>query len=294
MIIVKIFQGLGNQLFQYAMGRALALRNGTELKLDTHYFAQFGEVTQYGFTYKREYELSKYNISAQLASVNECEQYMRPTMRGQRVLNAIVPGYVPKWVKEPFDKFQPDLKNLKGNIYLEGYFTSEHFFDDQADIIRKELTLKAPMNELNRQWATRMGQCHSVCISIRRTNFVNNPLHETCFMSFYEDGLAYMAEKLGPEMEVFIWSDDNAWTRENFRPPYTCHYMDHNNPDFNEDLRLMTHCKHHVIPNSTFSWWAAWLGERQGSIIVAPERWLNSTEIEYGHVIPSRWTKIKN
>jgi len=294
MIIVKVFQGLGNQLFQYAMGRAVALRNNTELKLDISYYDQYAEVTQYGYTYRRGYELHRYNIAATLSTAEEVDSFITPRMRGQRLLNLLMPGYVPRVVKEPFERFVPEMRDVQGKIYFDGYFTSEYFFADKADHIKQELALKGQMNDTNKALAERMAQCPSVCISIRRTNFVNNPLHETCKMSYYEDGLALLSERLGKEMEVFIWSDDNEWTSANFKPPYTCHYMTHNFPDFHEDLRLMTHCRHHVIPNSTFSWWAAWLGERPGQIVVAPERWLNSTEIEYGHVIPARWIKIKN
>ena len=295
MIISRIFQGLGNQLFQYAFGRVLALRNKTDLKLDTSFYDD-AEVTQFGFTYKRNFEISRYNIVIDEASKNEVDLYkgaVRPNLL-QRVEYRIFPDNRPRKIVEDLSVFSPELNNLKGNLYLDGYFTSEEFFKDHSDLIRKEFTLKNEMNKENFEWAARMQSCNSVCISYRRTNFVNNPLHEVCFMEYYLNGLKRVEELLDEPLTVFIWSDDNEWTRENFQPPYECHYMTHNFPDFHEDLRLMTHCKHHVIPNSTFSWWAAWLGEWENQIVVAPERWLNSDEIEYGHVIPKRWHKIKN
>ncbi|MCF8275948.1 MAG: alpha-1,2-fucosyltransferase [Flavobacteriales bacterium] len=295
MIITRIYQGLGNQLFQYACGKALALRNGDQLKLDTTFYEN-SEVTQFGFTYKRNFEIARYSVAIVEASKQEIDVFKGVAVPSiwQRILYRLNKNSRPQRIEEDLSKFTPEITGLKGDVYLNGYFTSEEFFKDYAHVIRKEFTLKNEMSEENCGWAEKMANCNSVCISYRRTNFVNNPLHEVCFMDYYLDGLRKVEQLLGQNITVFIWSDDNEWTRENFRPPYECHYMTHNFPDFHEDLRLMTRCKHHVIPNSTFSWWAAWLGEWENQIVIAPERWLNSTEIEYGHVIPERWHKIKN
>ena len=295
MIISRIFQGLGNQLFQYSFGRAMALRNNTELKIDTRFYLS-PEVTINGVTYARNFELSRYNLQLTEASDFEVAVFKGKAVPRfiDRVHWKLNPSLRPRVIAEDLSRFSPELNDLKGNFYLDGYFTSEEFFKDHASLIRSEVTLKTEMNSENRDWAARMGSCNSVCISLRRTDFLANPLHNVCSTEYYLNGLKKVQELLGEDITVFIWSDDNAWTKENFKPPYPCHYMSHNFPDFHEDLRLMTHCKHHVIPNSTFSWWAAWLGENEGQIVVAPERWLNSSEIAYHHIIPSRWHKIKN
>lgn len=295
MIISRIFQGLGNQLFQYAFGRATALRNGTQLKLDTSFYEN-SEITQFGYTYKRNFEIARYNIQHNEATRNEVEVFKGKRTPGifQRAEFKLFPAHRPQVIDEDLSIFSPELNNLKGNLYLDGYFTSEEFFKDYAGIIRKEFTLKNSMNPENQKWAEQMQTSNSVCISLRLTDFLHNPLHNVCSLEYYYSGLKKIEELLKSEITVFIWSDDNDWTRENFKPSYKCHYMTHNYPDFNEDLRLMTHCKHHVIPNSTFSWWAAWLGEWKNQIVVSPERWLNGDEIEYRHVVPERWLKIKN
>lgn len=295
MIISRIFQGLGNQFFQYAFGRAMALRNGTRLKVDTSFYEN-AEVTQFGYTYKRNFEISRYNVKLEEATAHEIGVFKGKQMPSflQRVEFKLFPAHRPQVIKEDLSVFSPELNKLRGNLFLDGYFTSEEFFKDHASVIRKEFTLKNSMNAENQQWAAQMQGCTSVCISLRLTDFLHNPLHNVCSLDYYYNGLKEIEKLVGPDMTVFIWSDDNDWTREHFKPPYTCHYMTHNYPDFHEDLRLMTYCKHHVIPNSTFSWWAAWLGEHEDQVVIAPERWLNSTEVEYGHVIPQRWHKIKN
>jgi len=295
MIISRIFQGLGNQLFQYAFGRAMSIRNKTELKLDATFYKD-SEITEYGFTYKRDFEIARYNVEIVTATDNEINLYKGTSPGGiiDRVKHKFIKGKRPKVIHEDLSKFSPEFNTIKGNLYLDGYFTSEEFFKDHAGIIRKEFTLKNQMSEVNNKWAGLMQSTNSVSISYRRGNFLNNPLHETCFMQYYLDGLNEVHKLSTEEITVFIWSDDNDWTEKNFKPPFKCYYMTHNYPDFHEDLRLMTRCKHHVIPNSTFSWWAAWLGEHESQIVVAPEKWLNSDEIYYDHVIPKRWHKIKN
>ena len=295
MIITRIYQGLGNQLFQYAFGRSLALKNKTNLKVDSSFYEN-SEITQNGYTYKRDFEISRYNVQLTEATKDEIAVYTdkkRPSLL-QRIWWRLNPTLRPKVVREDLSTFDPKMIGLKGNFYLNGYFTSEEFFKDYAPIIRKEFTLSNEMSQTNVQWSEKMKQCNSVCISLRLTDFLHNPLHNVCSLEYYHNGLKEVERLSGEEITVFIWSDDNDWTKENFKPPYKCHYMTHNHPDFHEDLRLMTHCKHHVIPNSTFSWWGAWLAEHENQIVIAPKRWLNSEEIEYGHVIPDRWHKIEN
>lgn len=295
MIISRIFQGLGNQFFQYAFARALALRNNAPLKLDTTFYED-SEITQYGYTYKRNLEITRYNIQYKEATAHEITVYKGREVPSllQRVEYKLFPSHRPQVITEDLSMFSPELNELTGNLYLDGYFTSEEFFKDHEAIIRKEFTLKNEMSAENKKWATQIQACKSVCISLRLTDFLHNPLHNVCSMEYYHNGLKEIEKLVGPDITVFVWSDDNDWTQANFKPDYPCHYMTHNYPDFHEDLRLMTYCKHHVIPNSTFSWWGAWLGQWEGQVVVAPERWLNSTEVEYKHVIPQRWRKIKN
>ena len=120
-----------------------------------------------------------------------------------------------------------------------------------------------------------------------------NPVHNVCGEQYYNDGLNAMSELL-KNMQVFIFSDDNEYVTRNFKLPFEHEFVTHNFPDFYEDLRLMTHCKHHIIPNSTFSWWAAWLAQHEGKKIIAPKIWLNSDTIDYSTLIPEDWIKIEN
>lgn len=296
MIISRIFQGLGNQFFQYAFGRSLALRNNAVFKLDSSFYENSEITLPDGYTFKRNFEIHRYNVIVDEATKDEIAIYKgtkAPPLL-DRFWYKINPSLRPIIIKEDLSKFSPELIDLKGNFYLDGYFTSEDFFKDYDDVIRNEFTLKNEMSETNKGWVETIKNSNSVCISLRLTDFLKFPLHNVCSLEYYYNGLKEVKNLLGEDITVFIWSDDNEWTKKNFHPPYERHYMTHNFPDFHEDLRLMTHCKHHVIPNSTFSWWAAWLAETDGQIVIAPERWLNSTEIEFKHVVPERWHKLKN
>ena len=299
MIIVKIFQGIGNQLCQYAYGRARGLDLGVEFKIDNSYYINYSEVTQFGFTYKRDYGLDHFNILNNVASEEEIRKVK--TVDGSnriayyinKKLHERAPYYRKRWVKEKETVFDPNLLRIKDNTYIEGYFVSELYFRKHRNVILKEFTLKNPVNEKNAEVIKRMQNTDSVCISIRRTNFLANPIMNVCREQYYTDGLKAMADMLGKNMRVFIFSDDNEWVLNNYKIPYEHEFVTHNFPDFYEDLRLMTYCRNHVIPNSTFSWWAAWLTQNEDKKIIAPKIWLNSDE-DYSTVIPESWIKLEN
>ena len=299
MIIVKIFQGIGNQLCQYAYGRARGLDLGVEFKIDNSYYINYSEVTQYGFTYKRDYGLDHFNILNNVASEEEIRKVKtvdgsnRITYYINKKLHERAPYYRKRWVKEKETVFDPNLLRIKDNTYVEGYFVSELYFRKHRNVILKEFTLKNPVNEKNAEVIKRMQNTDSVCISIRRTNFLANPIMNVCREQYYTDGLKAMADMLGKNMRVFIFSDDNEWVLNNYKIPYEHEFVTHNFPDFYEDLRLMTYCRNHVIPNSTFSWWGAWLTQNEDKKIIAPKIWLNSDE-DYSTVIPESWIKLEN
>ncbi len=299
MIIVKIFQGIGNQLFQYAYGRAVGLNKGCEFKIDNSYYINYSEVTQYGYTYKREYGLNQFNIIENIATPEEIERVK--TVSGSNRISSFInrklqesaPYYRKRLVKELDTVFDCNLLRINDNTYVEGYFVSEKYFKNHRSLILNEFSLKKALNEKNAAVIKRMQDTESVCISIRRTNFLANPVHNVCNEQYYKDGLSAMSDLL-KNMRVFIFSDDNEYVVNNFKLPFEHEFVTHNFPDFYEDLRLMTHCKHHVIPNSTFSWWGAWLSQHEGKKIIAPKIWLNSNAIDYSTVIPEEWIKIEN
>src|SRR5581483_8329275 len=109
---------------------------------------------------------------------------------------------------------------------------------------------------------------------------------------FY-DACDLMREKVKNAV-FYIFSDDNDWAKQNFSIQDEHYFVTHNYPDFYEDFRIVQNCRHHIIPNSTFSWWGAWLCDNKDKIVIAPEIWLNSKELDYSYFLPKEWLKVRN
>ena len=317
MIIIKIYEGIGNQMFQYAYARRQSLRyaipfkvyrvNKPEIDLEQTHWTDF-EKRKYRIVRRwyendsihREYMLDQFNIQENRAT--EIEVYDIINCNGKNVIdykwnvlkNKILPYYNKSVVRESLDScFDKNLLKTKHDCYLEGYYTSELYFQDIAETIKKDFELKAQPSDFNKDKMQKMQQCNSVCISIRRGDFVHNPKHNVCSMDYFKAAIRYLSVKI-KDPYFYVFSDDNEWVKNNFTTEYPHEFVSHNFPQFIEDFRLMQSCKHHIIPNSTFSWWAAWLAEKADSIIIAPEKWLHSNTIDSSKVVPERWIKIDN
>ena len=199
-----------------------------------------------------------------------------------------------RWNKSSFN---PAILNLPDNIYLEGYWNSEKYFIDFADIIRREFTLKIPQSGKNKELAEMIGSTQSVSIHIRRGDYIldeqANKTHGMCGLDYYHSCVEHLAGAVG-EPHFFVFSDDPAWCRDNLRLPCSVTFVSHNDMQHSyEDLRLMTLCKHNIIANSTFSWWGAWLNPNKDKIVFAPRKWFNDGKKKKhsSDIIPLRWIR---
>jgi len=291
MIIQRIFQGPGNQMFQYAFGYTCARKNYAELKLDLNWYKYY--------SHHRSYILDTFNVETmqatedEIISVKKCLDSRILSTYAKKTSNFFVPYYKKSIVKEDTSKFDHNLLSIKDNTYIDGYFTSEAFFKNYEDQIRRIFTFKNKPDGMNEKLLHQIIGQNSVALSIRRGDFVGNPLHDVCSAEYFYEAIAYLSERV-EGLHFYIFSDNIDWVHKNMNFTGNYRLMDFNHPNYMEDFRLMTYCKYHIIPNSTFSWWAAWLSSRPGKIVMAPERWLNGKEIEYRHVVPKQWIKIKN
>lgn len=182
------------------------------------------------------------------------------------------------------------------NIYLDGYWQSEKYFHHNSEIIKEDFTMIISQNETNQQWSKIISDTNSICLHVRRGDYVNT---ENADLSTLvgENGLAYYKNAIDhinsriKNPVYFIFSDDMEWVKEHIRiPDKTVYYMDHNDITENyEDLRLMMECKHFIIANSTFSWWAAYLGKFTEKIVIAPAKWLMNNDTD---IILDSWIKL--
>lgn len=290
MVIVRVMGGLGNQLFQYAAGRQLACRLQTTLKLDTTFYHQDDF---------RTYRLDAFNIDAQQATATDLAlmQCFAPNYWVQKLLRLrrkFVPGY--QWFffkEEVFEPFKPAFETIAGNIYLNGYWQHEQYFANIEEIIRHEFTLKQPPVAQVRQLADTINQCMAVSLHIRRGDYISNPevqqFHGSCNLDYYQTCIAQIVQYVDYP-HFFVFSDDPDWVVDNLVIEYPVTFVT-NNHDY-EDLWLMSLCKHHIIANSTFSWWAAWLNLHPNKRIFAPRRWFNKPELRDLSPVPTDWIRI--
>lgn len=291
MILVKLIGGLGNQMFQYATGRRLAHVLGVELKLDISWFETQDE---------RTYSLGFFNIREDFATPKEIS-VLRAPKQGivEHILSRVLskpPESASTNIVEKYFHFDPDILYLPDGVCLDGYWQSEKYFADIAGIIRGEFTVKTPQVDKDMELSKQMALCSSVSLHIRRGDFVSNDhtnqVHGTCDMDYYFRSVESLT-KIVKEPHFFIFSDESKWAADNMKLPYQTTFVTHNGKDKDyEDLRLMSQCKHHIIANSSFSWWGAWLSPNPDKIVFAPEKWFNASDMDTKDLIPDGWIKV--
>ncbi len=296
MVIVRLMGGMGNQMFQYAAGRRLALVNNTNLKLDLDGLNSISELET-----PRHYELGPFAIQEDFASAQEVARLRKGRdaffkVAARRFATNINPFYRPSHIIEKHYHVDPTLLKLRGDVYLEGYWQSEKYFKDVEEIIRKEFSVRTEPTTLNRQFMEKIKNTEAVSIHVRRGDYVSrataSAFHGTCSQDYYASAMEKIISDVA-HPHFFVFSDDPAWAQENLRFSCVPTFLDHNSPDKGyEDLRLMTFCKHHIIANSSFSWWGAWLGSDLRKIVIAPKRWFNDESINTADLLPETWIRM--
>lgn len=294
MIITRLIGGLGNQMFQYAVARHLAKIYNTSIKLDISGFQ----------TYKlHKYSLAPFNIQEKFASADEVQSLTNPEQtKIGRMFHQMFHSHPKRASSHICEKklfrFAPYILKLPDNVYLDGFWQNEKYFFDISEIIRREVTVKFPQKGKDKEFADMICDAESVSLHIRRGDYVTDSKtqekHGICSLDYYYrsiDRLTQMTEK----PHLFIFSDDPQWASDNLKLSIPATFVDHNNANTNyEDLRLMRQCKHHIIANSSFSWWGAWLGENKNKLVFAPKIWMAKYQHDSKSIIPNRWIKIAN
>lgn len=290
MIVVQLTGGMGNQMFQYSVGRHLAIKNKTVLKLDVSFFE----------TYEwHEYSLAPFCLEASIATEQELRGYKNTNISlWQRFLKKFKIASDIKFAKivESGLEFHPDVLDVPDNTYLEGYFQSEKYFDAIKAQIKKELSIKILPTPANQLIIDQIKSSNSVSLHIRRGVYASvpevNKAHGLKPLAYYYDSLDFIKSKTN-DFTVFVFSDDIVWAKENLKLETNHVFVDQNNDKTDyEDIRMMSLCKHNILANSTFSWWAAWLNENPEKIVIAPKVWYNDTSRNTQDLIPEGWVRI--
>lgn len=293
MIITKLNGGLGNQMFQYAVGRRLSNIREVPLKLD---------LTEFKTYPLRTFRLDHFNIHAEIATAEEIVSFKPPNKGLSRLISnfheRMKPYYQRRYIKERYFHYDANISKCKGNLYLEGYWQSEKYFHDVAPVIRDDFTLRERSDPRNEHLAEEICSCEAISLHVRRGDYISNPetnlYHGTCSRDYYQRAIT----ELGKHIEnpyFFIFSDDPEWARSNLNTGFPTNVVDHNGPDMDyEDMKLMSLCKHHIIANSSFSWWGAWLCRNPDKMVFTPSMWFNKTEVEKDtkDLLPESWQRI--
>lgn len=274
MIKVKLKGGLGNQMFQYATGLAVAIHNNTTLALDVSYYKN--QPTRDTI---RKFELSVFNISQ--TKTTEITEHFTTTFL-KKVKNKIFPN----------NPYSFDPKVFSSNN-LDGAFQNEMYFLEIRDQLLKEFTLK---NESSKFKETRdyIKGIKSVAIHIRRGDYVSNPhansYHGVLGLNYFRKAYDTIVQKIGKEFTLFIFTDDVDWTHEHITFHNQTYMMSTHSFKAEEEMLLMSYCNHNIISNSSFSWWSAWLNENTEKIVIAPKQW--TAKNITCDIIPKTWTQI--
>ena len=309
MIIVKLQGGLGNQMFQYAMGRALSLRTGEKVHYDRSWYEQIPS----GDT-PRPFELDIFSLPLVFAKERQIPLESRPVKDNWDVLRRKIIRRAPSLrallgmprsrilVDDGKGICQDVFKILHGqNVYLNGYWQSEKYFKDAASIIRKDFIVHEAPDNQNKVFLEQMavdsaaGIC-SVSIHIRRGDYSSNPqtnvFHGLLPLDYYRSAMSVIEGRF-PKVSYYVFSDDLSWCRENLKFKDQVAFVDINaDKTAWMDMRLMSACQHHIIANSSFSWWGAWLSGNRNKIVIAPKKWVNMPEVDARDIIPSGWVTI--
>ena len=291
MIIVKLAGGIGNQMFQYAAGRQLSLKLGVDLKLDISWFA-----TQN----LRAYALGSFDIIENFTFPEEVA--LLTAQKGKtlkRVLSRILripQNLTSTYIREKQFHFDPAISNLPDRVYLDGYWQSELYFADIEDVLHKEFVVKTLQEGKDSELAELMAPCESVSLHIRRGDYLSNSIANsvlgTCNLDYFYRSVEQLTLTVS-NPHFFVFSDEPEWARDNLKLPHPTTFVDHNSPEKAcEDLRLMSQCKHHIIANSSFSWWGAWLAKNKDKVVIAPKKWFNNPEIKTDDLLPDTWIRI--
>lgn len=277
-IITCLGGGLGNQLFQYAAGRALATRTGARLLLDDSRIRAPG-----GFGYV----FSNLAIEETLIWGRHCG----PEAECYRTMAENELGF--PFLRERSFDYDARFESFPAPAILFGFWQSDKYFRTIAKTIRSEFQLRAAPTGANARWLDEIKGVEAVCVHVRRADNVTTvsaKTHGACSLSYYARAMDRIRGAVR-NPRFFMFSDDLGWVREKFNAPDTV-AVDANGPGAaDQELRLMNACRHHIIANSSLSWWGAWLAEHASQIVIAPDPWF-VTGRPTPDLLPDRWLRM--
>ncbi|MDP3557263.1 MAG: alpha-1,2-fucosyltransferase [Bacteroidota bacterium] len=294
MIVVKLMGGLGNQLFQYAAGLALASYNKTDLFLDTTHLNNDPN----GAYTKRKFELDSFTISAKIADSSVLSSFNFNEYKLTTKFKKLRPDLFKKLIfNEHHFNFHANFFKFPSFTYLNGYWQSEKYFNSFRDKLLADISLATPLSKNAELIDSKIKSTNSVSIHVRRGDFISlksaNHFHGFLDMAYYKQAIEEINDKI-ENPTFFIFSDDIEWCKINFEFIRSKEFVVGPSLEISthEELILMSRCKNNIIANSSFSWWGAWLNKQAKKVVIAPKNWFNDKTINTNDLIPSSWIVI--
>lgn len=293
MIIVRLKGGLGNQMFQYAAAKSLAVFLETELIVDLVFLKYYPKSKSYT---KRNFQLCEFDITASLINHENSFLSVFPNVIAYKLFTLF-------FEKKNKVKKISNLKNIRAiidsktnNYLLEGDFQLYQSFLPFKKLILNEFTPKIALSLQAEKYHKIISETNSVAIHIRRSDYLlsnNMSIYKQCTVEYYQKAVRYIADSV-ENPTFFVFGDDMEWAKININIDGNLfYYVSEKSISATEDMRLMSLCKHNITANSTFSWWSAWLNQNDTKIVITPHVWFNSgDETVYEDLIPKEWIKM--
>ena len=297
MLVIHLQGGLANQMFQYAAGRVVSLRLQVPLCLNISAFANnSGDAAHISW----RLPLFPHAITAGVRVDKTPPSFLHRGMKRINLFASTKQRFSPLFssiVSEPHFEYWSGIERVSAPCHLYGYWQSEKYFINYADQIRKDFAFPALPDGEPQALAARIKACpNAVSVHIRRGDYLSNPsamaFHGSPGAEYYRAALSRIRAEAG-EATVFVFSDDPQWVRENFDScGHAFEVVDLNLPQSPQhDMHLMALCRHHVIANSSFSWWGAWLSS-EGGLTIAPNRWFAASNVNTADIYPPAWVRL--
>lgn len=293
MIVVRIWEGLGNQMFQYAYARMLKEQTNNKVFLEGRRVFR-DSLPNEDLSVERKCGIRHFRLSIPFIKPAYLKKW---SYLGRKTILHQVKYFLSQkgigryqFIQEQDDKFtfQDALLNINGDAYVMGHFFHKNYIEPIKPILLKEFTLKKEL-VLSKELENAMDMRNTVSIHIRRGDYlyascaqvVNNEMKKG---KYYERAMEYITERVDNPL-FFIFSDDIEWVKDNFACKAPCVYVSDMGLKDYEELILMSRCKHNIIANSTFSFWGGWLNQNENKIVIVPKHWMQS-------VVPKDWIRM--
>jgi hypothetical protein len=294
MIVIRLIGGLGNQMFQVAAGYSLAKRLGLDLKLDIASLKKYKRHNGYQFSdiFDGEFQIASFWNVLNLLRLKHWSQ--------RRNSVEVRPDFLfdphSSILLEKSHNYSSDFEKVEKSCYLAGYWQSERYFLDCQEDIRKIFKFKRVTDSANLAVLENILQSNAVGIHVRRGDYISNihanEFHGICDLEYYRLAIRIIQEKVA-NPKFLVFSDDMHYCRTAFKHLNGVEFVDVNAGKHSyNDMHLLSKCKHHIIANSSFSWWGAWLGQKENQVVIAPKLWFAGSKETLTDIYCKHWKLI--